>query len=185
MAPKRRIPNRRQTVSLREARFRLASLASILRAGGIAYDGGRAPSERRHIVMSTPKVTLVQRVRDLIAGTMKHSPTGPLSLGGRSFTAQSLIQFLQDMENAIPQVDTAPSSGPTAAGLSPRTETRLPRKVHGRSEAEGRDQRKRHGGGRHDPRRAGSRESDLVQGPSALTGRGAFFFRRQPALLMP
>ena len=60
--------------------------------------------------MSTSKVTLVQRVRDLIAGTMKHSPTGPLSLGGRAFTAQSLIQFLQDMENAISQVDTARAS---------------------------------------------------------------------------
>ena len=60
--------------------------------------------------MSTSKVTLVQRVRDLIAGTMKHSPTGPLSLGGRAFTAQSLIQFLQDMENAISQVDTAKAS---------------------------------------------------------------------------
>jgi len=56
------------------------------------------------------KVTLVQRVRDLIAGTMKHSPTGPLSLGGRAFTAQSLIQLLQDMENAISQVDTAKAS---------------------------------------------------------------------------
>ena len=95
--------------------------------------------------MSTSKVTLVQRVRDLIAGTMKHSPTGPLSLGGRAFTAQSLIQFLQDLENAISQVDTAKASwkdalksladmkstdgpilGPTGAGLSPRTETRLP-----------------------------------------------------------
>jgi len=63
--------------------------------------------------MSTSNVTratLVQRVRDLIAGTMKHSPTGPLSLGGRAFTAQSLIQFLQNMENAISQVNTAKAS---------------------------------------------------------------------------
>jgi hypothetical protein len=100
-------------VSLREAKPKHNPPASILRAGGIAYGGDRAPSERRHIVMSTSKVTrvtLLQRVRDLIAGTMKHSPTGPLSLGGRAFTAQSLLQFLQDMENAISQVDTAKAS---------------------------------------------------------------------------
>src|SRR5579862_1948871 len=113
MAPTRGISNRGRTVFLREAKLRHASLASILRAGGTADSGVRAPSERRHIVMSTSKVTrvtLVQRVHDLIAGTMKHSPTGPLSLGGRAFTAQSLIQFLQDLENAISRVDTAKAS---------------------------------------------------------------------------
>src|SRR5271167_4757306 len=110
MAETRGISNRARTVSLREAKRRHNPPASIPRACGIAGRGDRAPSERRHIVMRTSKVTLVQRVRDLIAGTMKHSPTGPLSLGGRAFTAQSLIQFLQDMENAISQVDTAKAS---------------------------------------------------------------------------
>jgi hypothetical protein len=31
------------------------------------------------------KVTLAQRVRDLIAGTQKHSPNGQLTLGGTAF----------------------------------------------------------------------------------------------------
>src|SRR5579859_3482150 len=53
------------------------------------------------------KVTMGQRVRDLVAGTLKHSPNGSLTLGGHAYTAHSLIQSLQDLENAISKVDAA------------------------------------------------------------------------------
>ena len=63
--------------------------------------------------MSTPKVTkvmLAQRVRDLVAGTQKHSPNGQLTLGGEMFTAQALIQVLQSLGDALSGVDTAKAS---------------------------------------------------------------------------
>jgi hypothetical protein len=53
------------------------------------------------------RVTLAKRVRDLVAGTQKHAPSGQLTLGGQAFTAQSLIQDLQSLENAISKVDVA------------------------------------------------------------------------------
>jgi hypothetical protein len=53
------------------------------------------------------KVTLAQRVRDLVAGTQKHSPNGQFSLGGETFTAQTLIQTLQSLGDALSMVDTA------------------------------------------------------------------------------
>jgi hypothetical protein len=56
------------------------------------------------------KVTLAQRVRDLIAGTQKHSPNGQLTLGGETFTAQALIQVLQSLGDALVTVDTAKAS---------------------------------------------------------------------------
>jgi hypothetical protein len=56
------------------------------------------------------KVTLAQRVRDLIAGTQKHSPNGQLTLGGETFTAQALIQVLQNLGDALSTVDTAKAS---------------------------------------------------------------------------
>ena len=56
------------------------------------------------------KVTMIQRVRDLIAGTLKHSPNGSLTFDGQTFTAQSLIQVFQDLENAISKVDAAKAS---------------------------------------------------------------------------
>ena len=56
------------------------------------------------------KVTLAQHVRDLIAGTQKHSPNGQLTLGGQQFTAQALIQTLQSLGDALSTVDTAKAS---------------------------------------------------------------------------
>jgi len=56
------------------------------------------------------KVTMAQRLRDLIAGTLKHSPNGSLTFGGQTFTAQSLIQVFQDLGNAISKVDAAKAS---------------------------------------------------------------------------
>jgi hypothetical protein len=63
--------------------------------------------------MSTPKVTkvtLAQRVRDLIAGTQKHSPNGQLTLGGETFTAQALVQVLQSLGDSLSTVDAAKAS---------------------------------------------------------------------------
>ena len=56
------------------------------------------------------KVTLAQHVRDLIAGTRKHSPNGQLTLGGETFTAPTLIQTLQSLGDALSMVDTAKAS---------------------------------------------------------------------------
>jgi hypothetical protein len=56
------------------------------------------------------KVTLAQHVRDLIAGTQKHSPNGQLTLGGEAFTAQTLIQTLQSLGDALSTGDTAKAS---------------------------------------------------------------------------
>jgi len=56
------------------------------------------------------KVTLAQHVRDFIAGTQKHSPNGQLTLGGETFTAQTLIQTLQSLGDALSTVDTAKAS---------------------------------------------------------------------------
>ncbi len=92
------------------------------------------------------KVTQAARVHSLITGAELHSPSGPLTLGGVSFTTQTLIQELTTLANAFSAVDTAKASwkgalknladaqakaGPTLEGLSkagcrPRTETHLP-----------------------------------------------------------
>src|SRR5260370_2232484 len=56
------------------------------------------------------KVTLAQRVRSLIAGTLKHSPGGSLTLDGQPFTEDTLIQVLQSLEDALSKVDTAKAS---------------------------------------------------------------------------
>jgi hypothetical protein len=56
------------------------------------------------------KVTLAQHVRDFIAGTQKHSPNGQLTLGGETFTAQTLNQTLQSLGDALSMVDTAKAS---------------------------------------------------------------------------
>ena len=53
------------------------------------------------------KVTLAQHVRDFIAGTQKHSPNGQLTLDGKTFTTQTLIQTLQSLGDALSMVDTA------------------------------------------------------------------------------
>jgi hypothetical protein len=53
------------------------------------------------------KASLAQRIRDLIAGTQKHSPNGSLTFGGQSFTEQSLVQALQSLADALAKVDAA------------------------------------------------------------------------------
>ncbi len=53
------------------------------------------------------KISLLTRVRGLIAGTQKHPPSGPLTLGGTSFTEATLVQALQGLSDALAQVDAA------------------------------------------------------------------------------
>jgi hypothetical protein len=53
------------------------------------------------------KATLQQRVGTLIAGTQKHFPTGPLTIGGVTYESATLIQILQGLGNAIAGADVA------------------------------------------------------------------------------
>jgi hypothetical protein len=56
------------------------------------------------------KVTQAARVHSLITGTELHSPSGPLTLGGVSFTTQTLIRELTTLANAFSAVDTEKAS---------------------------------------------------------------------------
>ncbi len=53
------------------------------------------------------KASLQQRVSSLIAGTQKHTPTGPLTFGGATYDATTLVQTLQSLGNAITAADGA------------------------------------------------------------------------------
>jgi hypothetical protein len=53
------------------------------------------------------KATLEQRVRKLIAGTLKHPPAGPLTVDGQSLTADALVQVLQGLVDALAKVSAA------------------------------------------------------------------------------
>jgi hypothetical protein len=56
------------------------------------------------------KATWEQRIRGLIAGTQKHPPTGPLTIGGATFTATALVQLLQSLADALAAADAAKAS---------------------------------------------------------------------------
>src|SRR5260370_12268362 len=67
-------------------------------------------SKESEIIMGTKivnKVTLEQRVRKLIAGTLKHPPAGPLTVDGQSLTADALAQVLQSLVDALAKVSAA------------------------------------------------------------------------------
>jgi hypothetical protein len=51
------------------------------------------------------KVTLVTRVRGLIAGTQKHPPSASIALGGVTYTEAELVQTLQGLVDALAKVD--------------------------------------------------------------------------------
>jgi hypothetical protein len=53
------------------------------------------------------KATLEQRVRKLIAGTLKHPPAGPLTVAGQSLTADAIVQVLQSLVDALVKVGAA------------------------------------------------------------------------------
>jgi hypothetical protein len=56
------------------------------------------------------KATLQQRIRGLIAGTQKHAPSGPLTLGSTTYTATALVQLLQSLADALDAADAAKAS---------------------------------------------------------------------------
>ncbi len=53
------------------------------------------------------KASALASVRALIAGTQKHTPTGSLSFGNATYTADSLVQMLQSLADAMTLHDTA------------------------------------------------------------------------------
>jgi hypothetical protein len=60
--------------------------------------------------MSTYKATktsLSKRIRDLIAGTQKHTPNGSLTLGNVTYAAPALVQLLQGLADALDATDAA------------------------------------------------------------------------------
>jgi hypothetical protein len=69
-----------------------------------------------HMDANNTKNSLKQRVDGLIAGTNKHPPSGPLTLGNASYTAQSLVQALQSLDDAIAAADAAKASWQQALG---------------------------------------------------------------------
>src|SRR5260370_14583646 len=71
--------------------------------------GVRLPKESE-IIMGTKivnKATLEQRVRKLIAGTLKHPPAGPFTVDGQSLTADALVQVPQNLVDALAKVSAA------------------------------------------------------------------------------
>ena len=65
---------------------------------------------------NSTKTSTKQRALALIAGTQKHAPSGPLTLGSASFTAQSLEQTLQSLVDAIAAADAARAAWQDALG---------------------------------------------------------------------
>jgi hypothetical protein len=57
-----------------------------------------------------PKAMLEQRIRDLIAGTQKHSTNGSLTFGGATYSATALVQVLQSLADSLATEDTARAS---------------------------------------------------------------------------
>ena len=53
------------------------------------------------------KTQLATLLAGLIAGTEKHSSSGPLTLEGQSFTPQALIAALQSLVDALAKIDAA------------------------------------------------------------------------------
>src|SRR5258708_3616811 len=79
---------------------------------------GASPSEQEEAAMKADitKTSMKQRALDLIAGTQKHAPNGPLTLGSTSFTAQSLEQAFQSLVDAIAAADAARAAWHAALG---------------------------------------------------------------------
>jgi hypothetical protein len=53
------------------------------------------------------KSSLSKRIRDLIAGTQKHTPNGSLTLGNVTYAAPALVQLLQGLADALDATDAA------------------------------------------------------------------------------
>ena len=74
---------------------------------------------------NTTKVTLEQCLRNLIAGTQKHLPSGSLTLAGSPFTAQALIQELQSLVDALTATDKSKADWQTAVKNANDTKTKV------------------------------------------------------------
>jgi hypothetical protein len=62
----------------------------------------------RTVTVSKPnKASALAAVRDLIAGTQKHTPTGSLTFGGATYTSASLVQLFQSLVDAMTAHDEA------------------------------------------------------------------------------
>jgi hypothetical protein len=53
------------------------------------------------------KASLSKHIRDLIAGTQKHTPTGSLTIGNVTYAAPALVQLLGSLADAIDATDAA------------------------------------------------------------------------------
>ena len=62
------------------------------------------------ITKKVTKITLALRVRNLIAGTQKHSPNGQLTLEGVTYAAADLVKVLQSLSESIANADAAKAS---------------------------------------------------------------------------
>jgi hypothetical protein len=88
-----------------------------------------APSERRWIeVMSTigtkpNKATALAQVQALVAGTLKHFPSGSFTLGNTAYTTATLVQALQSLEQALTTVTAAQASAKDAVAALRGVET--------------------------------------------------------------
>ena len=58
-------------------------------------------------ILGMTKSAMATRIRDLIAGTQKHPPAGPLTIDGQEYTAASLAQELQSLDDALSAADSA------------------------------------------------------------------------------
>jgi len=74
---------------------------------------------------NTTKVTMEQCLRNLIAGTQKHPPSGSLTLAGSPFTAQALIQELQSLVDALTTTDKAKADWQTALKSADDTKAKV------------------------------------------------------------
>jgi hypothetical protein len=55
------------------------------------------------------KTSLSKRVRGLIAGTQKHTPSGSLTIGSEKYEAPALVQLLQGLADSLDEADAARS----------------------------------------------------------------------------
>jgi hypothetical protein len=73
----------------------------------------RAPSKKGETIMSRTilvkpnKTAALANVRDLIAGTQKHTPNGQLTFGNATYTSQELVQLFQGLADAMAAHDVA------------------------------------------------------------------------------
>jgi hypothetical protein len=58
-------------------------------------------------ILGMTKSAMATRILALIAGTQKHPPTGSLTIDGQEYTVASLVQELQNLDDALSAADSA------------------------------------------------------------------------------